>query len=227
MKLIVEQGNLAGREISLEQAVSIGRGGDNDVVLPEQGVSRFHARLEPSPQGWLLTDLGSTNGTYVNGQRLPGHEAYLLQSGDRVTIGSSVLTMQHGEKHPPGLGVEEGRRAARRTGRPPARTGGRPAPAVMVAGALGLIVVLVGIVILLVLILKPAEAPPTPTAVDPMQHMLTALPLPTGFEDMMTAVVTVLPPGLPIPFLGGTPTPTPEAAVPGRELVARASIRRN
>jgi pSer/pThr/pTyr-binding forkhead associated (FHA) protein len=214
MKLIVEQGSLrsadpgvmADREVSLQRPMSIGRGGDNDLVLPEQGVSRHHARFEQGPQGWLLTDLGSTNGTYVNDRRLPGHEAHLLRPGDRVTIGSTVLSVRQEEEPVPGEAGLPGDRAARRT------------PALMIVGAVGLLVVLAGLVMLLVLVLKPAEGPPTPTAVDSMQHMLTAVPMPTGLDKIVTAVVPLLPSGLPLPFFGDTPTPTPEAAVPGREL---------
>jgi pSer/pThr/pTyr-binding forkhead associated (FHA) protein len=222
MKLIVEQGSLrsadpemmAGREVSLVQPlVSIGRGGDNDLVLPEEGVSRHHARFERGPQGWLLTDLGSTNGTYVNGKRLPGHEATLLRPGDRVTIGGTVLSVRQEEEPAPG-GADEGHRVA--------RGAARPTPALMIVGAVGLLVVLAGLVMLLVLVLKPAEGPPTPTAVDSMQQMLTAIPMPTGLDQIVTAVVPLLPSGLPLPFFGGTPTPTPEAAVPGREIVGRS-----
>ncbi len=222
-KLIVEQENRAGQEFSLERpVVSIGRGADNDICLREQGVSRHHARLQRNPQGWLLTDLGSTNGTYVNGQRMPGHEAYLLRSGDRVRIGGSLLFVQHGKGSEPedapqrgfvkrgaATSQEESASARGRENRPASRHKGSLHPIVLIVGAVGLIVVLAAIVFLLVTSLRPPEALPTATAVDPMEHMMTALPLPTGLEDIVTAVVPLVPTGLSIPWLGGTPTPTP------------------
>lgn len=199
-KLVVEQGNLAGQAFSLQRTVvSIGRGADNDVSLPEQGVSRHHARLERCPQGWLLTDLGSTNGTYVNGQRMREHEAYLLRPGDGVSIGGSLLLVQQAESAS----------SRGRVDRPAPRGRERPHPVLLIVSAVGLIAVLVGIVVLLVVGLRPAGAPPTATAVDPMEHMMTALPLPTGFEDIVTAVVPLMPTGLWNLLLGGTPTPTP------------------
>jgi pSer/pThr/pTyr-binding forkhead associated (FHA) protein len=48
-------------------AVTVGRGSDNDLVLDHPQVSRHHARLEPAEPGWVVIDLGSTNGTWRNG----------------------------------------------------------------------------------------------------------------------------------------------------------------
>jgi hypothetical protein len=165
-------------------------------VLLEHGVSRRHARLQRGPQGWLFTDLGSTNGTYVDGQRLPAHQDYLLQPGERVTMGNAVLILWYAEKQDE---FEEGEAQ-------PVR---RLHPAVMIVGAVAVVAVLAGLVLLLVLVLRPEPLPPTPTVVEPMEHMLTVLPIPTGFEDMITSVATMLPEGLPLPLFGGTPTPTP------------------
>lgn len=64
--------------------VTFGRLSDATVQIDSPLVSREHARLEPASGGWVLTDLGSTNGTFVNGKRLtkPCH----LKSGDRIDI---------------------------------------------------------------------------------------------------------------------------------------------
>jgi hypothetical protein len=81
-----------------------------------------------------------------------------------------------------------------------------------------LIVVLVGIVILVVSVLKPEEAP-TPTVAGPMEQIMTVLPVPTGFEEVITSVVTVIPTEFMLPGLfGPTPTPTPGAAIPGPDV---------
>jgi DNA-binding response OmpR family regulator len=87
--LFVKEGELAGQEWVLDQeAVTIGRGSDCDIVLPERAVSRHHARIERRNQGYLLIDLGSKNGTHVNGQEV--RERYLLQDGDEIQIALSV-----------------------------------------------------------------------------------------------------------------------------------------
>jgi hypothetical protein len=65
--------------------VTVGRADDNDLVLADPQVSRHHARLEPDGQGWRAIDLGSTNGTWVNGVRL---NAATIAVGDEVAFGA-------------------------------------------------------------------------------------------------------------------------------------------
>lgn len=60
----------------------IGRKEGSGLFLPSDGVSRNHAEITQVPEGWLLKDCGSTNGTYVNGKRLTGD--HLLQQGDTI-----------------------------------------------------------------------------------------------------------------------------------------------
>jgi pSer/pThr/pTyr-binding forkhead associated (FHA) protein len=208
VRLVIEQGPMAGQSVPLEQrAIVVGRGEASELRLPETGISRQHARFQPSPQGWMVIDLGSTNGTFVNGQRLPANQPYLLEPGDRIAIGSSVFVAQPGVA-PHGATAEEPAESPLRN---------RPQPAVLVAGAVGLIVVLVGIVILLVTLLQPEPEPVTPTVAGPMDQIATVFPVPSGMQDVMTAVVPLLPSDF--PFLPSEPTATPEAALPGRELV--------
>ena len=68
-------------------AVTIGRAPDCDCVLADPTVSRHHARLRKGPDGWVLTDLGSTNGTRLNGWRLA--EEVEVREGDRVSFGAA------------------------------------------------------------------------------------------------------------------------------------------
>jgi tRNA A-37 threonylcarbamoyl transferase component Bud32 len=71
--------------------VSIGRAATNDVALPEDNqVSRLHAALERLAGGWCVRDLGSRNGTFLNGERLT--DARALRHGDEVRVGGSRLT---------------------------------------------------------------------------------------------------------------------------------------
>jgi Inner membrane component of T3SS, cytoplasmic domain/Domain of unknown function (DUF1707) len=66
---------------------TIGRDDGCDLVLRDISVSRLHARLERSGTGWLLEDLGSTNGTRLNGWRVSGQ--VLVQPGDHVSFGGA------------------------------------------------------------------------------------------------------------------------------------------
>jgi pSer/pThr/pTyr-binding forkhead associated (FHA) protein len=76
----------------------IGRDDANDVVLDDPKVSRAHAVLEHYPAGWSIADLGSRNGTYVNGGRILGTHA--LARGDEVRLGRSRLLVRSDEPRP-------------------------------------------------------------------------------------------------------------------------------
>ncbi len=73
--------------------VTLGRE-DSDVNIPDAQASRRHAQLARQGAGWVISDLGSTNGTFVNGVRVTGAQS--LQSGDRIRIGTSVLVFADG-----------------------------------------------------------------------------------------------------------------------------------
>ncbi|MBB2890064.1 ABC-type multidrug transport system ATPase subunit [Flexivirga oryzae] len=75
-------------------AITIGRGLENQIVLDDLLVSRQHARLVPSQGGFDVQDLGSRNGTYVNGQRVTGAH---LGEGDLLAVGHSRFTVRQGQ----------------------------------------------------------------------------------------------------------------------------------
>jgi FHA domain len=83
-----------GSDLVLDSApLTVGRGEQNDVELPgDDFASARHARFEPRPDGVWLSDMGSTNGTYVNGSRLDGPRK--LASGDVVRIGATDLRFE-------------------------------------------------------------------------------------------------------------------------------------
>ncbi len=74
----------AGLRVPLLGRLTIGRAAENILCLPEVGVSRQHAVIEPTEDGWLLRDLRSTNGTYLNGLRIT--TPVVLSHGDVITI---------------------------------------------------------------------------------------------------------------------------------------------
>src|ERR1035437_91564 len=68
----------------------IGRAQDCDLVLAEAQVSSHHCRLTHEADGFLLEDLGSTNGTFVNGARIAPREPVHVPHGARVTLGGQT-----------------------------------------------------------------------------------------------------------------------------------------
>lgn len=80
--------------ISLAKSpITIGRVSSNDVVLADPNVSRRHSELSQNGGRWTISDLGSTNGTLVNGKLATQHE---LKDGDRLAFGTSELVFRTG-----------------------------------------------------------------------------------------------------------------------------------
>jgi ABC transport system ATP-binding/permease protein len=80
-----------GRRIAVTGAgLTIGRLPDNDVAIPSSAVSRHHARISTVPGGHWIVDLGSRNGTQLNGERFRG-ESRWLANGDTVVVGGEAL----------------------------------------------------------------------------------------------------------------------------------------
>ncbi|MEC4272146.1 DUF3662 and FHA domain-containing protein [Adlercreutzia sp. R25] len=74
------------------QAETIGRESKNDIVIPDINVSRVHAEIRQDESGaWILTDLGSTNGTFVNGRQI---KSTALHDADRIIVGTTNLEFQ-------------------------------------------------------------------------------------------------------------------------------------
>ena len=112
--LLVLEGPGAGQRIVIEQQpLIIGREETCDLVIPDRQVSRQHARIRLEADRYVLEDLGSKNGTFVNGQELPG--PYPLQDGDQIQIalccrlayvGAEATVPLILERHPQGLRLD-------------------------------------------------------------------------------------------------------------------------
>jgi hypothetical protein len=72
--------------------VTVGRSRQCDVTLDDPNVSRTHAEIRPRGGSWVLTDLGSTNGSRLNGRRLDGPE--VLKPGDEIELGTSRIKFE-------------------------------------------------------------------------------------------------------------------------------------
>jgi hypothetical protein len=88
--LVVRHGPDAGSSYRLERAVTtVGRHPDSDIFLDDVTVSRRHVRIDHDAQGYLMNDVGSLNGTYVNRTRV---DEARLRHGDEVQVGRYRLS---------------------------------------------------------------------------------------------------------------------------------------
>ena len=89
--LIVRSGAQAGERFVLESGVThLGRHPDPEIMLDDITVSRRHVSIERTPEGYVVTDEGSLNGTYINQERV---ERALLHHGDELQIGKFRLVL--------------------------------------------------------------------------------------------------------------------------------------
>jgi Nif-specific regulatory protein len=93
-KIIVISGVCSGQVFPLDAAeLTLGRDGDNTIGVPDPALSRRHCAFTHEPEGWRVRDLGSSNGTFVNGVQV---QSQLLVEGDHITAGGSVLLYVEG-----------------------------------------------------------------------------------------------------------------------------------
>jgi DNA-binding winged helix-turn-helix (wHTH) protein len=82
--LVAQEGPLKGQRWQVSQTLVLGRESSCDVVVADRQISRYHARLTPTPEGVILEDLGSKNGTYLNSALLSA--PVVLQDGDVLSV---------------------------------------------------------------------------------------------------------------------------------------------
>lgn len=86
--------------IALKARLNIGREENNDLILEDTQVSRRHAVLRRQDDGYTITDLNSTNGTFLNGNRLDADRSYPIQQSDELRIGNHRLRLLLGPGAP-------------------------------------------------------------------------------------------------------------------------------
>jgi pSer/pThr/pTyr-binding forkhead associated (FHA) protein len=129
-RLVMRSGPNPGKAFDLSaDTISIGRESTNDIVIQDSEISRNHARITRRGAGFLLEDLGSTNGTFINRQQVSSPRA--LVPGDEVGFGENVLLVYEGEGAAATVAAPSarGRNATRQATPPPPPPAAAPAPA--------------------------------------------------------------------------------------------------
>lgn len=81
------------KKIQMVSLITIGRDTTNDIVVDSKLASRNHAVIQKIRDAYFIEDLDSTNGTFVNGNRIPNKKYVKLGKGDEIKIGNSTLVM--------------------------------------------------------------------------------------------------------------------------------------
>ncbi|MFK7992028.1 MAG: diguanylate cyclase [Sandaracinaceae bacterium] len=89
-----DQRQFGKRYVLGDEPLSVGRGGENRIMLDNDSVSRRHCRVERRNVTWYVVDLDSTNGTYVNDDQVT---EYALRRGDQVKVGDTILKFLSGQ----------------------------------------------------------------------------------------------------------------------------------
>ena len=117
-QFVMRSGPTPGVTFPLEgEQLTIGRDSTNGVAINDAEISRKHARLMFQGGKYVLEDLGSTNGTFVNGQRLAG--PIVLKTGDVVSLGEQIVLMYDAIAADAGATVAVSRKAMQQLAPPP------------------------------------------------------------------------------------------------------------
>ena len=127
-QFVMRSGPTPGVTFPLEgDQLIIGRDASNGVPINDAEISRKHSRLSFQGGKYVLEDLGSTNGTFVNGQRLAG--PVVLKPGDVVSLGEQIVLMYDAVNTDPGATIVSSRKSARVSPPPAPASVPPPAPA--------------------------------------------------------------------------------------------------
>lgn len=101
--IITEKGGNERREVFDRTEINVGRVQGNELMLPKGNVSKHHARLLYRDGRFIVTDLKSTNGTYVNGRKIT--QATIVREGDKIYIGDFILRLEVPQQQQPAQGA--------------------------------------------------------------------------------------------------------------------------
>ena len=148
-RLVMNAGPNPGKVFELTMdSMSIGREASNDIVIQDSELSRNHARISRRGGAFVLEDLGSTNGTFVNRQRITSPRT--LAPGDEIGLGENVVVTFQGEGAAATIAAS-GRQAATRQPAPAPVSYAPAAPAPAAAPRKGVNPLLIGCGLLVVL----------------------------------------------------------------------------
>jgi pilus assembly protein CpaF len=206
--IISEKGGAERKEAFDKNEINVGRVQGNDLMLPKGNVSKHHARLLFRDGRFIVTDLKSTNGTYVNGRKIA--QATIVREGDKIYIGDFVLRLDGGgaaaQAESDSLSSDDASRTldrGQRFGTPVAAPGGGPAPTPGPAA-------------------QPGPPPPAPTPARSDPNAVSHYPLERDPDESESGPAAALPPGMPkVPAAprvpgGMPPTQTSAQAAPMR-----------
>lgn len=99
MKITVTlpDGNVISNQF-VESTVSLGRSSKCDFVVPDESLSRHHCQIELKDNEFYITDLGSANGVYLDGDRIPPHQSTKVETFLQLSIGHLECRIEHSEK---------------------------------------------------------------------------------------------------------------------------------
>jgi len=127
-QLVMRSGPNPGQTFELDQnEITIGRDIGNSIVINDAEISRKHARLFAQADGYVIEDTGSTNGTFVNGQRLMG--PHLLRPGEVIFFGETVSLAYEAQQFDPNATMVAGERPPAQAAQMPPRQTYVPPPA--------------------------------------------------------------------------------------------------
>ena len=96
--LVLDAPEQRGQVFALTEEVTVGRGGGCGVALNDRMVSQLHARIFRRNGQLFVEDLGSTNGTLLNGQKVSASQPSAIRKGDRLQVGKTVLEVTSGKR---------------------------------------------------------------------------------------------------------------------------------
>jgi pSer/pThr/pTyr-binding forkhead associated (FHA) protein len=138
--LVIHEGAGAGSEHPVDGELILGRErATADLVIDDPGVSRRHARVLEDRGDVIVEDLGSSNGTYVNGERISGPVE--LGAGDEVQVGATVVGLRAAARTRPMPGPSQPRAAPRRLAPHPHAESNIPALAALFLGPLSILLI--------------------------------------------------------------------------------------